>query len=55
MAISYSDGVIQHSENVDPELIAFAEEKGIPVLKYQQEETFADACNHFYDEVWSKE
>ena len=55
MAISYSDGVIQHSENVDPELIAFAEEKGIPVLKYQQEGTFADACNHFYDEVWSKE
>ena len=55
LAISYSDGVIQNSENVDPELIAYAEEKGIPVLKYQSEETFADACNQFYDEIWSKD
>ena len=55
LAIAYSDGVIQHSENVDPELLEFAREKGIPVLEYQPAETFADAINSFYDEIWSQE
>ena len=55
MAITYSDGVIQNSEKVDPELLDFAREKGIPVLEYQPEETFADAVNKFYDEIWSNE
>ena len=53
MAIAYSDGVIQNSEKVDPELLEYAREKGIPVLEYQPEETFADAVNKFYDEIWS--
>ncbi len=55
LAITYSDGVIQNSENVDPELLAFAEEKGIPVLKYQSADTFAEDCNNFYNEIWSKD
>jgi len=55
LAIAYSDGVIQHSENVDPELLEFAREKGIPVLEYQPAETFADAINNFYDEIWSQD
>ena len=54
LAIAYSDGVIQCSENVDPELLEYAREKGIPVLEYQPKETFAEACNSFYDEVWSQ-
>ena len=54
LAISYSDGVIQQSENVDPELLEYAREKGIPVLEYQPIETFADAINQFYDEIWSQ-
>ena len=53
MAIAYSDGVIQNSEKVDPELLEYAREKGIPVLEYQPEETFADAVSKFYDEVWN--
>ena len=53
LAIKYSDGVILHSENMDPELIAYARELGIPVLEYQPIETFTDAINNFYDEIWS--
>ena len=54
LAISYSDGVIQHSEDADPELLEFAREKGIPVLEYQPADTFADAVNNFYNEIWSQ-
>jgi len=54
LAIAYSDGVILSSPNVDPELIEYAREKGIPVLEYHSEETFADAYNNFYDEIWSQ-
>ena len=53
LAIKYSDGVILHSENIDPELIAYARERGIPVLEYQPIETFTDAINQFYDDIWS--
>ena len=53
LAIKYSDGVILHSENIDPELIAYAREMGIPVLEYQPLETFSDAINQFYDDIWS--
>ena len=53
LAIKYSDSVILHSENIDPELIAYARELGIPVLEYQPIETFTDVINNFYDEIWS--
>ena len=53
LAIKYSDGVILHSENIDPELIAYAREIGVPVLEHQPIETFTDAINQFYDDIWS--
>ena len=53
LAIKYSDGVILHSENIDPELIAYAREIGVPVLEYQPIKTFTDAINQFYDDIWS--
>lgn len=34
LAIDYSDVVIAQSENVDPELMAYAREKGLEVLEY---------------------
>ena len=55
LAIAYSDGVIQNSENVNADLLNFAQEKGIPTLGYQSEETYADAFNNFFDEIWSKD
>ena len=54
LAISYSDGVIQSTEDVDPELLEFAREKGIPVLEYQPMETFTDAINEFHNEIWAR-
>ena len=54
LAISYSDGVIQNSEQVKPEVLDYAREKGIPVLEYQSPETYAEAFNNFYDEIWSQ-
>lgn len=54
LAISYSDGIIQSSQNVDPELLDYARSKGIPVLEYQSPDTYADAYNNFYDEIWSQ-
>ena len=55
LAIAYSDGVIQNSENVNADLLSFAQEKGIPTLGYQTPETYIEAFKNFYDEVWSKD
>lgn len=55
LAIAYSDGVIQSSEKVNENVMQFARESGIPVLGYQSPETYAEAFNNFYDEVWEFE
>ena len=55
LALDYSDGVIQQSEHVNEEVIAYARQIGKPVLGYQSPEIFADACNDFYDQVWGAE
>jgi len=55
LAISYSDGVIQSSPNVKPELLEYARSKNIPVLEYHPFETFAEACNKFYSEICPEE
>ena len=55
LAIDYSDGVIQQSENVNEEVMEYTRQAGKPILEYQTPETFADACNEFYDKVWETE
>ena len=55
LAVDYSDGVIQQSEHVNEEVIAYARQIGKPVLGYQSPEIFAGACNDFYDQVWGAE
>ena len=55
LAVSYSDGIIQNSQNVSEDILDYARGKGIPVLEYQSPETYADAFNNFYDEIWSKD
>ena len=55
LAVDYSDGVIQQSEHVNEEVIAYALQMCKPVLGYQSPEIFADACNDFYDQVWGAE
>jgi starch synthase len=55
LAISYSDGVIQSSPNVNPELLEYARSKNIPVLEYHPFETFAEACNKFFSVICPEE
>lgn len=52
-AIAFSDGVVVNSPQVDPELIAYAQELSKPILEYVAPEAYADACNEFYDLVWN--
>lgn len=54
LAVQYSDGVIQSSEEVDQSVLDYAKERNIPVLKYQGSTTeeYADAFEAFYDQVW---
>lgn len=53
LAFEYSDGVIQNSENANPNIIELAKSKNIPFLEYQSSENYMDAVNNFYDEVWA--
>lgn len=48
LAIDFSDGIIQMSENPNPELLEYAKASGKPFLPYQNSETFYDAINDFY-------
>ena len=52
LAIDFSDGIIQNSENVNDEVLNYAREKNIPVLDFQSPDNYADAFNDFYDIVW---
>lgn len=49
-AIDFSEGIIIGSENVNPELMAYAQESGKPMLTYQGEK-YIDAYNNFYDKI----
>lgn len=51
LAIAMSDGVIQGSETINPELIEFAKQTGKPFLGYQDEESYVEAYNGFYDSL----
>lgn len=51
LAIAYSDGVIQNSENIDPAIMDYARSLNIPVVDFQPEDSYADACKTLYDQV----
>jgi starch synthase len=55
LAIKFCDGVIVNGDNVSPELIAYAESLGIPVLPKPADEEYYEACNNFYDKVFAQE
>ncbi|MBS2098212.1 glycogen/starch synthase [Carboxylicivirga linearis] len=51
LAIAMSDGVIQGSENINPELVDFIKQTGKPFLGYHDEESYTEAYNGFYDSL----
>ena len=55
LAIQYSDGVIQASRNIKPEITGYVQELGIPFLEYQNSETYIDAYNEFYNKIVGNE
>ena len=52
LAIRFSDGVIQASETMQPDILEYTKNAGIPFLPYQDPENYIDAYNEFYDVVW---
>lgn len=51
LAIANSDGVVQTTANVDPELVEFARQSGVPFLEYPGEDDFAPAYIDFYNSL----
>lgn len=54
LAMKYSDGVIQGSENINPEILEAAQNCQKPFLTYQNPDTYINAYNDFYDVVWEE-
>ena len=54
LAITYSDGIIQNSADVNPELLEYARSLGKPILDCQSSETCINDINEFYDQIWSQ-
>ncbi|MDR1257698.1 MAG: glycogen/starch synthase [Tannerellaceae bacterium] len=52
LAINFSDGLIQGSESINPEIRAYlSARENKPFLPYQSQDTYMDATNKFYDEI----
>ena len=54
LAIDFSDGVIQGSQNISNEALSYIQNKSIPFLPYQSADEYIAAYDNFYDEVWEK-
>ncbi len=50
-AIKHSDAIIIGSEKINPEIEKYLNTLKIPVLKYQEEESYIDTYSDFYDEI----
>ncbi|NPA37766.1 MAG: glycogen/starch synthase [Chlorobi bacterium] len=51
LAIDMSDGIIQSSEKINPEIEQYIKETNKPFLAYQPEDTYIAAYNEFYDKL----
>ena len=50
-AMDYADAFIIGEENVNEELVSYAQKSGKPVLDYQGNENYFEAFNNFYDQI----
>jgi starch synthase len=48
-SLEYADGIIQGTENLNPELEKFIKKTGKPFLTYKNELEYMDSFNEFYD------
>lgn len=52
LAVDYSDGIIQGSENTDDELVNYIRQQNKMYLPYQSADVYIDEYEKFYDQVW---
>ncbi len=52
-AAKWSDGIIVGSESLDPELEEYIKGLDKPILEYQNEDSYVEEYNNFYDSVLS--
>lgn len=52
LAINFSEGVIKATESINPDVEKYAQESGKKYLGYQSKETYIDAYNTFYDQIF---
>ena len=50
-AIEYSDAIIIGSEKINPEIEKHLKTINLPILEYQDEESYIDTYSEFYDQV----
>lgn len=51
LAIAYSDGVVQNSENVNQGIMDYAKGLNLPVVDFQTGDAYADACQDLYNKI----
>nr|MBP7472802.1 glycogen/starch synthase [Prevotella sp.] len=51
MAIDYSDGVIEADKDVNAELIKYASDKNLPILKYPGASDYNNAYKTYFDKI----
>jgi len=51
LAISWSDAVVQGSENMDADIASFVKDSATPMLDYQSPENYINAYSEFYDSI----
>lgn len=51
LAIDYSDGIVEASETVNSELLAYAEQRSLPLLHYPGKEDFGLKYKAFYQQL----
>ena len=51
LAVTFSDGVIQGSEGIHPELMEYARAKNIPTLEWPGEENLSECYGNFYEQI----
>ena len=54
LAIDYSDGIVQADKGVNKDLLQYATDKNVPLLKYSKD-NFADNVEAFYNEICPEE
>lgn len=51
LAVTFADGVIFGSKDLDPELVSFVKASGKPFLEFQNPENYVQAYSDFYDQI----